>query len=560
MKRRIALGLLVLIALTLYYYAPAFVRWRVSEKLAERYPDVKVDFIEPQWGKTVLHTVTFDRGWVCGKLDTVMITWKDAITIQGGIVRVYPEKRPSSTGEGPSKDITITDLEGTVISPEGVFAFGGLSLHGPMVTIDNVGAHRYGRNAYLNGVKFNKNHLDFAHIDSASMVIPEDGPDQLGTLTATAIEVSRNPEKEWRASIEHAEVAELNASASAVRLEEYIGEDKIHRVALLLGSATIEHPKLFSKPLTVHQMRIPVDAYTFESGEFTVWHDSGFTPVITGNFRKKTLTGKGTCSEWLEEMPDQLKNEYVKQLDMTGNMSFDVSKDPPHAFFLYTCKATCDVPLFKNLKKTFAYDILEADGTPGMRAIGPGGKDWTPLAQVSPDVITALTTMEDPGFFQHRGLSGMAIEKSFQMNLKANKFVRGGSTLTMQLAKNLWLTQEKTIGRKVQEAFLTMGLESCLSKEEILALYVNVVEFGKGLYGIGPASRKYFKTSAMGLAPEEAFYLVSILPRPRTANPPDAATLARVKKLRARVTKEGRIPDMGIDDGPLDAAGWDPSP
>jgi membrane peptidoglycan carboxypeptidase len=118
----------------------------------------------------------------------------------------------------------------------------------------------------------------------------------------------------------------------------------------------------------------------------------------------------------------------------------------------------------------------------------------------------------------------------------------------MQLAKNLWLRRDKTLGRKVQEFFLAQALESCFTKDQILELYLNVVEFGPDLYGIGPAAERYFKVSAAAISPVQAFWLASILPRPRSAVPPDAATLERIRKLMTRFAGDGKIPEAYLED------------
>jgi membrane peptidoglycan carboxypeptidase len=100
--------------------------------------------------------------------------------------------------------------------------------------------------------------------------------------------------------------------------------------------------------------------------------------------------------------------------------------------------------------------------------------------------------------------------------LKAGRFVRGGSTVTMQLAKNLYLHREKTLSRKLQEAVLTMLLEQSLTKEQILELYLNVIEFAPGLYGIGPAAAHYFHSTPRELSLGQALYLVTLLPNPKS--------------------------------------------
>jgi membrane peptidoglycan carboxypeptidase len=163
------------------------------------------------------------------------------------------------------------------------------------------------------------------------------------------------------------------------------------------------------------------------------------------------------------------------------------------------------------------------------------------------DMPLAVTTMEDPGFEHHRGFIVQAFSNSFLDNLKQGRFLRGGSTITMQLAKNLWLTREKTLGRKVQEFFLSQALESCYSKDEIMELYLNVVEFGPNQYGVGNGSMHWFHKGPGELVPTEAFWLASILPRPSRTQPPTDSSLKHVEGLMKRLAEDGRIPNFTDD-------------
>jgi monofunctional biosynthetic peptidoglycan transglycosylase len=145
---------------------------------------------------------------------------------------------------------------------------------------------------------------------------------------------------------------------------------------------------------------------------------------------------------------------------------------------------------------------------------GPGSPDWVPYEDISPYMETAIVVCEDAGFLHHHGFDYRAIENSIRDNLRAGRFLRGASTASMQLAKNLYLRKEKTLGRKLQEAVLTTLLEQELTKQELLELYLNVIEFGPGIYGIGPAARHYFNKPARELSLGQALYLASILPSP----------------------------------------------
>ena len=158
-------------------------------------------------------------------------------------------------------------------------------------------------------------------------------------------------------------------------------------------------------------------------------------------------------------------------------------------------------------------------------------QQWTPYARISDHLKRAVITAEDDSFVNHDGVDWEAIEKAWQRNAKAEaeaarraqgkaqaqrppKIV-GGSTITQQLAKNLLLSGERTLVRKSQEMVLTFALETFLTKERILEIYLNHVEWGEGVFGAEAAARHYFRKSAARLTPYEAARLAVMLPRPR---------------------------------------------
>ena len=145
----------------------------------------------------------------------------------------------------------------------------------------------------------------------------------------------------------------------------------------------------------------------------------------------------------------------------------------------------------------------------------PGQDNYITLNQVSPIFKSALLVSEDIQFYNHKGIDVDEIKKSIETNIKKGKFHRGGSTLTQQLIKNVFLTKDKTIVRKLTEMYLTWRVEKAFSKDVILEKYVNVVEFGKGLYGINNASYHYFEKPAMELNVLESAFLVYLLPNPK---------------------------------------------
>ena len=145
---------------------------------------------------------------------------------------------------------------------------------------------------------------------------------------------------------------------------------------------------------------------------------------------------------------------------------------------------------------------------------------WVPLSRISPYLMKAVLVAEDDKFWSHEGFDYEAIQKAIEKDIKAKKFKLGGSTISQQLAKNLYLSPSKNPIRKIREAIITWRMERALTKKRILELYLNVAEWGdKGIFGIEAASRHYFGKTASELSAEEAARLASILPNPRKYNP-----------------------------------------
>lgn len=140
---------------------------------------------------------------------------------------------------------------------------------------------------------------------------------------------------------------------------------------------------------------------------------------------------------------------------------------------------------------------------------------WVPFSRVSPYMAKAVIVAEDDKFWSHEGFDFEAMQKAMEKDLKAGKLKAGGSTISQQLAKNLYLTPKKSPLRKIKEAIITWKIERTLSKRRILELYLNVVEWGEGVFGVEAAARHHFGKSAIELTPMEAARLATVLPNPR---------------------------------------------
>ncbi len=144
---------------------------------------------------------------------------------------------------------------------------------------------------------------------------------------------------------------------------------------------------------------------------------------------------------------------------------------------------------------------------------------WVPLSRISPYVIKAVIIAEDDKFWSHEGFDFDAIQKAIEKDLKQKKFKVGGSTISQQLAKNLFLSPSKNPIRKLKEAVLTWRLERNLSKKRIIEIYLNVAEWGDGLFGVEAAAQHYYGKPASDLSAMESARLAAVLPNPRRYDP-----------------------------------------
>ena len=167
------------------------------------------------------------------------------------------------------------------------------------------------------------------------------------------------------------------------------------------------------------------------------------------------------------------------------------------------------------LRGTFNHAVEVEPGSWLAFPVGPENPEWVPFAEISPNLVNSIMTTEDSNFLQHRGFIGREFKTALKSNLLSGYFRFGASSITMQLVKNVLLSREKTLARKLQELFLTWYVERTLSKSRILEIYFNVIEYGPGIYGIGRAAKHYFGKLAKDLLPREATFFSSILPSPK---------------------------------------------
>lgn len=168
-----------------------------------------------------------------------------------------------------------------------------------------------------------------------------------------------------------------------------------------------------------------------------------------------------------------------------------------------------------------------------------------PLDRISPRLAEAVVLSEDSAFFGHSGFDWREIRNAAEQNLRAGRTVRGASTITQQLAKNLYLGTERSYSRKLKEAVLALKLERTLSKRRILAVYLNAVEWGPGVFGAEAAARRWFDVSANDLDVAQSVALAAMLPAPRRArlSPAPGWLAKRARRILGYMRQTGKVDD-----------------
>jgi penicillin-binding protein 1A len=168
----------------------------------------------------------------------------------------------------------------------------------------------------------------------------------------------------------------------------------------------------------------------------------------------------------------------------------------------------------RRLQGDFVHEVSPPGGGRHLIDVSPGSPDFIPLVEVPPLFVRTLLLGEDSAFFGHPGLDLKELPSAVLTNWSRGSAARGASTITQQLAKNLFLTREKKLGRKIEELALALLLESALGKQRILEIYLNVIEWGPGTYGLRPAARRYFDAEPAQLTPAQMAFLVALIPGP----------------------------------------------
>ncbi len=301
----------------------------------------------------------------------------------------------------------------------------------------------------------------------------------------------------------------------------------------------INHPKIASKDVVIKNARFD---YRFLLGDSFISIDSTSTmtlnkiklrPYVSYDTEKDTVytlkvdIPKMKAQDFIVSLPDGLFTHF-QGMQATGNfdykLDFKFNQNKPNTLVFDSKLNKEDLRITKygeadlnKLNGEFVYRAIIQNVLQRPILVGNANPNYTPLDQISPYLRKCVLTTEDPSFFSHRGFINEAFKQSILKNIRTKKFSRGASTISMQLIKNVFLTREKTLSRKLEEILLVYILENnrIVSKERMLEVYFNIIEWGPNVYGIGEASHFYFQKSPSSLNVDECLYLATIIPKPR---------------------------------------------
>lgn len=302
---------------------------------------------------------------------------------------------------------------------------------------------------------------------------------------------------------------------------------------------TVNHPKIASKEVVIQNARLD---YRLVLGENFVALDSSSTAVLNkikchpylsyDNEQDKIYTlkvaiPKMQAQDFISSLPQGLFTHF-QGMEVTGHFDYRlnlaINKDHPNKTVFDSEFNKENLQIIKygeaNLTKLngpFVYHAIINGVEQRGVMVGPSNPNYTPLNEISPYLRKCVLTTEDPSFFSHKGFIKEAFKQSIVKNIRTRKFSRGGSTISMQLIKNAFLTREKTLSRKLEEILLVYIMENnrIVSKERMLEVYFNIIEWGPNVYGIGEAAHYYFQKHPSQLTLDECLYLANIIPSPK---------------------------------------------
>lgn len=322
---------------------------------------------------------------------------------------------------------------------------------------------------------------------------------------------------------------------------DYSGDDFKIKGSWSVKNLLVNHPKIASNDIVVSDAKIEADMligpnYVALDSSSTVFLKKAilhpylkYTLSPNKIYEVKIMAPEQDAQEVLNAFPQGLF-ESLDGLKVSGKVKYDLnfyldSAIPDSVRFNSGLTPTNFKILqwgktnLQKINKDFVYTPYERGKRMRDILIGPSNPNFTPLSGVSSNFKNAILTSEDPSFFTHKGFVQESIRKSFAVNFKEKKFVRGGSTISMQLVKNVFLSRQKTLARKAEEILIVWLIENnrLISKNRMLEVYFNIIEMGQNIYGIGEATRYYFGKRPSDLNIGEGIFLANIVPRPKIA-------------------------------------------
>ena len=335
----------------------------------------------------------------------------------------------------------------------------------------------------------------------------------------------------------------LKSSFDSIRLNVQNIEkngDELHLDGFMaIANLKLNHPKIASKDVVLkhakfdYRFLLGSDFISIDSSSTVQLNKIKFYPYLTYDTKKDTVyklrvnLPKMKAQDFITSLPDGLFTHF-QGMEATGtfdyklDFAYNINKPNRLVFDSKLKKDNLRITKYgeANLNKLngeFVYRALIKNVFQRSVLIGTANPNYTPLEQISPYLRKSVLTTEDPSFFSHRGFITQAFKQSIVKNIRTKKFARGASTISMQLVKNAFLSREKTVSRKLEEILLVYILENnrIVSKERMLEVYFNIIEWGPNVYGIGEASQFYFQKTPAELSLNECLYLARIIPSPR---------------------------------------------
>jgi hypothetical protein len=306
-----------------------------------------------------------------------------------------------------------------------------------------------------------------------------------------------------------------------------------------IANLMINHKKIATKDVVIKNAKFDFrfllgsNFISIDSSSTVQFNKVKFHPYLSYEteedtiYKLKVAIPKMKAQDFIVSLPDGLFTHF-QGMEAEGNFEYNLdfmfNKNKPNQLIFDSKLKKENLKITKygeaNLNKLngeFVYRAIIQNVLQRPVLVGSGNPNYTPLDQISPYLQKCVLTSEDPSFFSHRGFINEAFKQSILKNIRTKKFSRGASTISMQLIKNVFLTREKTVSRKLEEILLVYILENnrIASKERMLEVYFNIIEWGPNVYGIGEAAHFYFQKSPADLTLKECLFLATIVPKPR---------------------------------------------